>query len=254
MDAARLELIAHRGYPLRYPENTLIGVTAALDAGARFVEIDVQLSADEVPVLLHDETLDRTTGVEGLVGDRSLAALRKLDAGESARFGDRFRWTSIPTLAETAALLAAWPGAVLFVDVKPHGIERVGAATVIAGVCEALGAARGRCVVTCSDAAALAEARACGAASVAWVLEAYDEGARGEAARIGPDYIFCDRAMPSQRDEPLWPGPWRWAVYGVDRAADALELAARGAALIETMALPELREELAGRGGAPRAA
>ena len=51
------ELVAHRGYALHYPENTLIGIEAAIRAGARYVEVDVQLSADKVPVLFHDRTL-----------------------------------------------------------------------------------------------------------------------------------------------------------------------------------------------------
>ena len=45
------ELVAHRGYPQHYPENTLIGIEAAITAGARFIDVDVQLSADRVPVL-----------------------------------------------------------------------------------------------------------------------------------------------------------------------------------------------------------
>ena len=68
----RLPLIAHRGYPAYYPENTLVGLEAALKAGADFLEFDVQLSADRVPLLLHDENLKRTTGFNGLVTDTPL--------------------------------------------------------------------------------------------------------------------------------------------------------------------------------------
>ncbi len=55
-------------------------------------------------------------------------------------------------------------------------------------------------------------------------------------------------------NEPLWPGSWRWVVYGVDRVEDAEELAGRGAELIETMAYLELFEQLRSRGEAPSAA
>ena len=59
------ELIAHRGWAYRYPENTLPAIAGALGAGARYVEFDVQITADGVPVLFHDSTLDRTAGRPG---------------------------------------------------------------------------------------------------------------------------------------------------------------------------------------------
>jgi len=67
------ELIAHRGYASRYPENTLPAIEAALKAGARHVEIDVQTSADHIPVLFHDATLERLCGVQGRIRDAELA-------------------------------------------------------------------------------------------------------------------------------------------------------------------------------------
>ncbi|MFN0145509.1 MAG: glycerophosphodiester phosphodiesterase [Dehalococcoidia bacterium] len=63
------------------PENTLAGVRAALDAGAEAMEIDVQISADGVPVLIHDATVDRTTNLKGNVRDLPLVALQAADAG-----------------------------------------------------------------------------------------------------------------------------------------------------------------------------
>ena len=57
-----IELVAHRGYAARYPENTRESLAAAVRAGARFLEFDVQLSADGVPVLLHDVTLSARPG------------------------------------------------------------------------------------------------------------------------------------------------------------------------------------------------
>ena len=60
-------VIAHRGFSARYPENTLTAFTAALDAGADAIELDVTLTGDAVPVVLHDDRVDRTTDGEGLV-------------------------------------------------------------------------------------------------------------------------------------------------------------------------------------------
>jgi glycerophosphoryl diester phosphodiesterase len=76
----------HRGLgPTRasgsFPENTIESIEAAIEAGATMVEFDVQLSADDVPVLMHDDTLDRTTTGRGCVSASTLAELRMLDAG-----------------------------------------------------------------------------------------------------------------------------------------------------------------------------
>ena len=90
------ELIAHRGHARRLPENTLAALQAAVTAGASYVEFDVQLTADEVPVLCHDETLRRTAGIEGRILDLPWSRVRALDAGEAARFGTEFKGTRVP--------------------------------------------------------------------------------------------------------------------------------------------------------------
>lgn len=79
------------------PANTLAGVRACLDAGAEAMEIDVQLCADGVPVLMHDETVDRTTNLKGRVRSLSLAALQAADAGNGE---------PVPTLDDLMTLVA----------------------------------------------------------------------------------------------------------------------------------------------------
>lgn len=99
--------IAHRTAMGHAPENTLLGVRRALELGADGVEIDVQLSADGVPVLLHDQLLERTTNGAGPVGEATLEQLRALDAGQGEH---------VPTLAETLA--AVVQRALLVVELK----------------------------------------------------------------------------------------------------------------------------------------
>jgi glycerophosphoryl diester phosphodiesterase len=97
-DTATPEIIGHRGYAARFPENTLPALEGALATGCRSLEWDVHVSADGVPVLFHDDTLERTTDGVGLLRDHSLARLRELDAGDW--FDPDFRETRIPTLEE----------------------------------------------------------------------------------------------------------------------------------------------------------
>ena len=100
-EAGRVNVCGHRGYSLRYPENTLPALQAAKAWGATTVEIDVVLTADGVPVILHDLTVDRTTDGCGFAADLGLDHVRSLDAGSG--FHPRFAGTRVPTLAETLA-------------------------------------------------------------------------------------------------------------------------------------------------------
>ncbi len=89
-------IFAHRGASMHAPENTLAAFELALQQGADAIELDVKLSADGIPVVIHDPTVDRTTDGTGLVRDLSLATLQKLDAGNGQH---------IPTLDEVFASL-----------------------------------------------------------------------------------------------------------------------------------------------------
>lgn len=89
-------VIAHRTTMGHAPENTLLGIRKALKMGCDGVEIDVQLSADGIPVLIHDDLLDRTTSGSGPVAAASLADLQALDAGEGE---------PVPTLREALELI-----------------------------------------------------------------------------------------------------------------------------------------------------
>lgn len=96
-------VIAHRTTMGHAPENTLAGIHRALDMGCDGVEIDVRLCADGVPVLIHDDQLDRTTNAIGRIADMTLAELQDVDAGNGER---------IPTLSEALQLV---DGRILFV-------------------------------------------------------------------------------------------------------------------------------------------
>lgn len=95
--------IAHRGASGKFPENTLAAFAAALEAGADMCELDVQLTRDGVAVVMHDETVDRTTDGRGAVACLTLAEIRSLDAG--IRFGRDAAGERVPTLEEVIELL-----------------------------------------------------------------------------------------------------------------------------------------------------
>src|ERR1700751_5986251 len=92
-EAGRVHVCGHRGYSLHYPENTLPAFAAAKACGATTIEIDVVLTAEGAPIVLHDRTLDRTTDGHGF------------DAG--GRFNPRSAGTRVPTLPEVVDWAAA---------------------------------------------------------------------------------------------------------------------------------------------------
>jgi glycerophosphoryl diester phosphodiesterase len=100
-------IIGHRGAKTNAPENTLAGIRRAHEEGATWIEFDVKLTKDRVAVLIHDETLDRTTTGRGAVRELPLEAIRRVDAGCPKVFGETFKGERVPTLVEALELMAA---------------------------------------------------------------------------------------------------------------------------------------------------
>ncbi len=230
-------LVAHRGYAARYPENTLEAVSAALEAGAQYVEVDIQLSADGIPVLFHDADLARTTDGAGQVMEHTLAQLRQLSAGEPARFGARFAGARIPTLDELAGLLEHWPDATAFLELKEESLARFGTAAVTEKVLQASQRLGGRRVLISYSGSAIAEIHRHGGVTSGWVLRRYDEASRDQASALAPAFLICNHTKLPPPPEALWPGPWAWMIYEVTDPGLAMKLRQRGARYIETMDL-----------------
>lgn len=91
-------IAAHRGDRANFPENTLPALEAVLASDFDFVETDIQLTADGVPVLFHDETVERTTNGTGLLAEHTLAEVKSLDAG--SWYSREFVFLQVPTLEE----------------------------------------------------------------------------------------------------------------------------------------------------------
>ena len=114
-------VLAHRGWSGRFPENTMPAFEKAAALGVDGLEMDIRSTADGVPVVIHDERVDRTTNGAGPVNDFTLAELKRLDAGfwwspdRGRSFPFRGRGISVPTLAE---VFTAFPRLWLNIDIK----------------------------------------------------------------------------------------------------------------------------------------
>lgn len=153
LDLAGHPVVAHRGASAYAPENTLPAFRLALEQAADACEFDVHVSADGVPVVIHDRTLDRTTDQTGLVAEMPLDAIREADAGyrftrDGGRtFPYRGQGIRVPTLVEVIETLGSLP---LLIELKAAAaMEPVARILTELGVCD-------RCVVASFDHRALA--------------------------------------------------------------------------------------------------
>jgi glycerophosphoryl diester phosphodiesterase len=113
----RDEVQAHRGASAIAPENTIAAFRAAAEAGAKWVELDVALSADDTLVVIHDDSVDRTSSGKGSLGALTAQQIGALDGG--AWFDPRYEGERIPTLAETIKALGEL-GLSANVEIKQH--------------------------------------------------------------------------------------------------------------------------------------
>lgn len=109
-------VMGHRGAAATAPENTLAGIRRAADCGVSWVEFDVKLTADQIPVLMHDDSLKRTTGQDLLAAEVTFEEMKGFDAG--SWFGPEFAGERVPSLAETLALLLKL-GMLPNIEIKP---------------------------------------------------------------------------------------------------------------------------------------
>lgn len=236
-------IVAHRGDAEHFPENSLPALAAAWRR-LQFAEFDVQLSADGVPFVIHDASLERTTRGAGDVRLMMSGQLDGIDAGEPARFGRLHAGTALPRLSAVVELMTELRDAHAFVEIKRASLVHHGRVHFVEKVLAALAPVRDRCVLISFDADACRLARAAGKWPIGWVLDGDPVQLRPVIELMRPEYLFCDhRRLPAAK--PLPAGPWTWVAYEVTDAALALELAARGVGMVESMAPLRLADGLA---------
>lgn len=102
-----MHIIAHRGASMYAPENTLAAFKKAIEFGAHAIELDVRLTKDNIPVVIHDATINRTSNGKGFVHNLTLNELKTYDFG--SHFSNEFKNERIPTLQEVLMLISDYP-------------------------------------------------------------------------------------------------------------------------------------------------
>ena len=236
-----IEWVAHRGYAGRHPENTLAAVRAAVELGATWIEIDVQVSRDGHVVLFHDRTLDRVCGVSGAVHERDLAELRALHVHEPDRLGPDSAREPLTALDEVVDLVAAHPDVRLFVEVKRVAIENHGLEETWRAVHEALRPVERQAILISFSFPIMWQAK--GKLPLGFILDEWKDADCDGLKELSPEYVFCNfTKIPDDADLSA---PWRWVVYEVVDAELAARFHDRGVDLIETFELEDMRAAFA---------
>jgi glycerophosphoryl diester phosphodiesterase len=227
-----LHLVARGGDAAGYPENTLPAFQSALDLGVRFVEVDVQLASNGVPMAVRGEDVT-VDGVLLPISSLSAAEVAMVDASEAHRFGQQFSGTCIPRLVDVLSLITRRPETTIFVNLCRGSLARFGQDQVVAQVAQTVKPFRSRCIIVSQDLPAVLRARRATGLPIGWEISSYDDHTRLKYEALQPEYLFCDLSLLPTRGA-LWRGPWRWAIRAAATLNDAMELAERGADFIST--------------------
>ena len=236
------KLIAHRGWQRQFPENTLLSVNEALKIGAKHIEIDIQLTADEVPVLCHDQHLQRVSNVTGNINFLSLNQLSSLNSYEPQRFGKRFIKNPFSSLSECVDLIAKYNDVTLYVEIKEESLKTFGHERMVSAVLPLLEKIKSQCIVISFDIEILQLFNRYHWLRVAPVLSNWQQAFSLEIKNLQPILLFCDIKLFTAEYTPL-ELPYLCAIYEINSYSQAQQLLKQGAALIESFAIGELINE-----------
>lgn len=235
------KLVAHRGYTLHYPENTLLALSEAVKAGARFLEFDIQLSADKIPVLFHDRDLERMCGQKGAIHDYSLTELRQFSVYQFDTFGYRFVGNPITMLQDVVSFLAENPEVHAFVELKRLSLQIFGIDNVLNVVLPLLEPVQHQVIIISYSLDALRATRERSSFPIGAVFDHWQERKQVLLQSLKPEYLFTDiDELP--RFGKLKHENCKLAVYECTDPARAIKVHQRGVDMVETFAIGEMLE------------
>lgn len=236
-------LVGHRGQMGTHPENTLCGFKAAINAGAKIVECDIQLTQDGVPVVLHDDNLKRTAGSDISIFDLSFAQAQQYSVHYGAKFGYKYAGESIPSLAAFAELIASHPGVRTMVELKQESIDAFGLECFTQAVFPVLEALKSQVIIISFNVDVVVAAMNAGFSS-GWVVEHMDDNSKHMALKVKPPFLITDIRKVDSQNPLLWCPPqghrWQWMLYDVVELEKVLALLDNGVDLIETADIVKL--------------
>jgi glycerophosphoryl diester phosphodiesterase len=231
------QLVAHRGYRAEYPENTRLALVKAIEAGATFIELDVQFSKDKLPIIYHDSNLLRVSGKNKSVFNLNRDDLTKELAFEPARLYKSFDLETISPLEDLVSILKSNPNVTAFVELKEESIAHCGRDLMIKQTSAILDEVADNSVIMSFDYQLCLAVREISWPTVGVVLEKWADLDTSIVRQIDPDYIFVDEDMiPKDCDlrscEALRTS--KLVAYEISDKEAGLQLLRRGVDMLET--------------------
>ena len=189
------QLVAHRGHRTQYPENTKLSLLKAIEAGAVYIELDVQFSHDKLPIIYHDPDLLRVSGEDKSVFEINRSSLITETASEPERLGQAFQLETISPLEDLVSILTSNPNVTAFVELKDESISHCGREEMITKTAAILYEVAKNTVIMSFDYELCLKARDISWPQVGIVLEAWSDLNSEIISQIEPDYIFVDQNM-----------------------------------------------------------
>ncbi len=228
MKASKPTLVAHRGDATNHLENTLPAFEGAARLGIRHVELDVQLTSDGIPLILHDANAKRTHGID--IDVRHCDVSRLADTG---LFDTKAFDCPVPKLDEFVDWMVRNPQMHVFVEIKKESLHTQGRTKVLSVILDTLVPIAGRYTLISYDARVLGMAKR-HKQPIGYVLPTLGDRYQTIARQLSPQVLFADYRQ-ILHDPELWPGPWQWATFEVADRAIARRMIALNLDYLETM-------------------
>lgn len=245
-DKANEYLVAHRGFTAEYPENTLMAIQGALDADAKYIEIDIQLTKDKKVVVFHDRDMQRLCHQQKAIHDYNLSELELFSSYSPERFGNKFLGEKIPCLSDVVSLVKKYPEVTLFVELKRNSIEVFGADTIIDKVLPLISSIKNQCIIISFSLDIIEKIRLCSDYAIGAVIDDWNEAVTTQFERLNsirPEYFFCDiDSLPKDKKIKLL--DCLIVSYECTNEKRAFEVLQQGVDFVETFDIKQMIEKL----------
>ena len=234
------KLVAHRGYQLNFPENSVLSIVSAIGAGAQWVEFDIQLNDEGISFMYHDDNLQRVSGVKGSLHELSVVEVSKLFASEPKRLGKYFADNPINLVVELLPTIHCHPLVNFFMELKEESVQRYGAQACVEAIVSVLGdKVPKNCILISSNAEAVTIAKRLGFTKTGLVIKDWLNRQR-LLQLVKPDFLFINYERIPSKEKIMASVPV--IVYEACEPEIINDLLKRGAFAVETFCFNDIVE------------
>jgi len=228
------QVVAHRGFSRLYPENTLLSMEQALRHGACYLECDIQLTKDKLPVLLHDSDLLRLTGTKSSIFELDYQQALKFPVTYPDKFGAQYAGQCIPLLSDFIELLQRWPDRKAFIEVKRASIRQFGREYTVQKILDVVECIKDKVIMISFDSETIQLIHDQASWHTGWVIDEWTSSNIEIAKELQPEFLFVDAECVPHDLDRLPEAAWIWALYEIDDPNIANDWITKGASFIET--------------------